>query len=391
MLSSGLNNQQIRHLNKQLFMRQMWRHKRLSKSQMARLTGLSTPAAGKILQELVHEGRLWHSSQNMSNRGQNSGSFQLPESGDWTLCMNITPTRIECLIADARLIPQGEYQHRAIAIARPEQLLDEIEALWQQQRRRWPDRTINLALAVHGQVDPVTGVSQHMPQAAWKKPVELKYLLEERLGVQVRVDNDCVMLALAEKWLNSGHQADFCVINVDYGIGSSFVINGLIYRGSLYGSGQIGHTILDPNGAPCSCGRHGCLETVASLSALKQQVRLHTQNHATPGTAQLLRDWQAGEPWIQNWVEQSAKAIGMSLYNFLNILNINQIWLYGRSCAFGESWRKTLVQQIAFNPFDQQDSPKIKATHIQFGQLDRASQILGIGYLYVEGEGSACP
>ena len=93
---------------------------------------------------------------------------------------------------------------------------------------------------MHGQVDPVTGVS-HMPQAAWRSPLQLKFLLEEKLAVDVRVDNDCVMLALAEKWLNRNALAEFCVINVDYGIGSSFVINGEIFRGNLYGSGQIGH------------------------------------------------------------------------------------------------------------------------------------------------------
>jgi predicted NBD/HSP70 family sugar kinase len=52
----------------------------------------------------------------------------------------------------------------------------------------------------------------------------------------------------------SGTQADFCVINVDYGIGSSFVINDQIYRGSLYGSGQIGHTIVILTARPATAG-----------------------------------------------------------------------------------------------------------------------------------------
>lgn len=115
----------------------------------------------------------------------------------------------------------------------------------------------------------MTGVSQTMPQAPWATPIEVKYLLEEKLGIRVMVDNDCVMLALAEKWQNNSQVRDFCVINVDYGIGSSFVINEQIYRGSLYGSGQIGHTIVNPDGVVCDCGHYGCTETVASLSALK--------------------------------------------------------------------------------------------------------------------------
>nr|VXZ81672.1 Uncharacterised protein [Klebsiella pneumoniae] len=53
---------------------------------------------------------------------------------------------------------------------------------------------------------------------------------------------------------------------------------------------------------------------------------------------------------IRAWVDNAANAIGLSLYNFLNILNINQIWLYGRSCAFGEQWLESIVKQTGFNP-----------------------------------------
>ncbi|MDV0844660.1 hypothetical protein RZP41_25960, partial [Klebsiella quasipneumoniae subsp. quasipneumoniae] len=74
----------------------------------------------------------------------------------------------------------------------------------------------------------------------------------------------------------------------------------------------------------------------------------------------------------------------LSLYNFLNILNINQIWLYGRSCAFGEQWLENIVKQTGFNPFDHGDTPRAHATQIGFGQLTRAQQLMGIGYLYVE-------
>jgi predicted NBD/HSP70 family sugar kinase len=383
MQQPGLNNFQVRKHNKALFMSLMWRHKRLSKSRLAQLSGLTIPASSNILEELMNEGKLEHSPELLSSRGKSSGSYQLPSTGTWTLCMCVTPTRIEYQLADTQLVGRGECGQMTFSVATPEALLRQIADLWRRVSQAWPKQRINLALAVHGQVDPVTGVSQHMPQAAWKGPVELKYLLEEQLKIDVRVDNDCVMLALAEKWLNPRQQSEFCVINVDYGIGSSFVINGEIFRGNLYGSGQIGHTVVDPRGQRCSCGRYGCLETLASLSALKHAAR-QRQPGAELTNRQLLAAWQAGEPWILDWVSHAAAAIGMSLYNFLNTLNINQIWLYGRSCEFGAQWRDAIIRQIAFNPFDPQDTLKSKATNIHFGQLSRASQILGIGYLYVE-------
>lgn len=384
MNQTGLNNSQVRKYNKSLFMNLMWRNKCLSKSQLAQLSGLTIPAASKILNELLEEGKVEHSATTLSARGHSNGSFLLPSDGAWTLCLCVKPTSIELQLADARLVAQGRYHQYAIDARAPEQLLESIETVWRQTCKQWPKRRINLALAVHGQVDPVTGVSQHMPQATWKSPLQLKFLLEERIGVEVRVDNDCVMLALAEKWLSRNVLGEFCVINIDYGIGSSFVINGEIFRGNLYGSGQIGHTVIDPDGERCTCGRQGCLETVASLSALKQLAQQRTPDATPLNSRQLLAAWHTGEPWIVEWAARSAEAIGLSLYNFLNTLNINQIWLYGRSCNFGESWLKSIVQQIDFNPFDPRDAPKNKATNVHFGQLDRAQQILGIGYLYVE-------
>jgi Transcriptional regulator/sugar kinase len=392
MQDTGLNNQRVRQLNRQTLLRLVWRHKRVSKSQFAQHTGLSIPAVSNILEELVADGRLSHSSENLSSRGINSGSYQIPPEGNFILCMNVTPTSIESQLCDAQLSALGEFERRAITAPTPQALLAAIEAIWLQHAKHWPGKKLDLALGIHGQVDPVTGVSQTMPQAPWRENVEIKYLLEEKLSVTVRLDNDCVMLALAEKWQNPGNREDFCVINVDYGIGSSFVINGQIYRGNLYGSGQIGHTIVNPDGAMCDCGRYGCLETVASLSALKKQARIwlkssptpHQQDPETLSSQQLVSAWHAGDERVIHWVEESANAIGLSLYNFLNILNINQIWFYGRSCGFGESWLAAIKQRIGFNPFDHNDGLVRHATQINFGKLSRAQQVMGIGYLYAE-------
>lgn len=392
MKASGLNNQRVRYLNRQLMMALIWKHKRLSKSQFAQYTGLSIPAVSKILDELVEDEKLLHSTENLSLRGMSSGSYQIPPNGDFILCMSVTPTSIDSQLCDAQLSALGDFERIQVNALTPKELLAAIESIWQKLRKKWPKRIINLALAIHGQVDPIAGVSQTMPQAPWREPIEIKYLLEEKLGITVRIDNDCVMLALAEKWQNPASRQDFCVINVDYGIGSSFVIGGQIYRGNLYGSGQIGHTIVNLDGIACACGRYGCLETVASLTALKKQARiwLKTQpdspklNLDSLTTTQLINAWHEGDENVRHWVNNAANAIGLSLYNFLNILNINQIFFYGRSCGFGDSWLATINQQIGFNPFDHGDALETNATQIGFGRLTRIQQVMGIGYLYVE-------
>ncbi|WP_368231436.1 ROK family protein [Aeromonas sp. s3] len=390
-MSTGLNNQKVRHHNKQVLLALLYQLKEASKSTLARHCELSIPAVSRILDELVAEGAISHSEQNLSQRGINGGSYRIASGQGAILCLNISPTSLESILVDNLITPLDDYAGQKIAPQTPDELLRLIESCYYQHKRRHKGLAIRLAIAVHGQVNPASGVSQTMPQAPWHASVELKYLLEERLGCEVMVDNDCIMLALAQKWQGAENVGDFCVINVDYGIGSAFIINGQIYRGALFGSGQIGHTIINPDGSACACGRYGCLETVASLSAIKKRARVFfKQQGADPaalaegrvGTAQLLARYQQGDLMIRAMVDEGARAIGLSLYNFLNILNINRIWLYGRSCGFGEEWLQTIIHQTGANPFDCSDA--VNATHIRFGQLSRAQQVMGIGYLYVE-------
>ena len=197
-----INNQQIRHHNKCVILELLYRQKRANKSTLARLAQISIPAVSNILQELESEKRVVNIDDESQTRGHSSGTWLIAPEGDWTLCLNVTPTSIECQVANACLSPKGEFEYLQIDAPTPQALLSEIEKCWHRHRKLWPDRTINLALAIHGQVDPVTGVSQTMPQAPWTTPVEVKYLLEEKLGIRVMVDNDCVMLALAENMLD---------------------------------------------------------------------------------------------------------------------------------------------------------------------------------------------
>ena len=177
-----INNQQIRHHNKCVILELLYRQKRANKSTLARLAQISIPAVSNILQELESEKRVVNIDDESQTRGHSSGTWLIAPEGDWTLCLNVTPTSIECQVANACLSPKGEFEYLQIDAPTPQALLSEIEKCWHRHRKLWPDRTINLALAIHGQVDPVTGVSQTMPQAPWTTPVEVKYLTGREAG-----------------------------------------------------------------------------------------------------------------------------------------------------------------------------------------------------------------
>ena len=119
-----------------------------------------------------------------------------------------------------------------------------------------------------GLVEWPGGLVRWAPHNGYRN-LPLREVLAATTGLPVVVDNDANAAAWAESRLGAGHGADDLVLlTVGTGIGTGLVLDGRIYRGSSGLAAELGHTIVDVDGAPCSCGNAGCLETVASGSAL---------------------------------------------------------------------------------------------------------------------------
>ena len=129
-------------------------------------------------------------------------------------------------------------------------------------------------IAIPGSVDAVRGRSRFAPNLPGWRDVPVRDLLEEALGLPVVLDHDVRMATLAEYRLGVGRGTrTFACVTVGTGIGAGLVLDGALYRGAGGGAGEIGHLPVAANDSPCGCGRHGCLETVASGRAIGERVR----------------------------------------------------------------------------------------------------------------------
>jgi glucokinase len=107
-----------------------------------------------------------------------------------------------------------------------------------------------------------------------EQPMPLGPLLESRLGVPVRVENDVNAAALgAYVRLGAGAGSSLAYLSIGTGLAAGFVIDGEIARGSRGAAGEIGHIPLPHGDEPCQCGQVGCIETVASGRALMARMR----------------------------------------------------------------------------------------------------------------------
>ena len=101
--------------------------------------------------------------------------------------------------------------------------------------------------------------------------VKLRQMLTDRLGIPVWVDNDAQAALMAE-WHDGVCQGAQCALylTLGTGIGGAMIVNSQPYRGPNNLGAEFGHTIIEPNGPRCACGRRGCFEYYASATGLKR-------------------------------------------------------------------------------------------------------------------------
>jgi predicted NBD/HSP70 family sugar kinase len=144
-----------------------------------------------------------------------------------------------------------------------------------------------IGVGVPGRVNPHLGTVAHAVNLGLlDEPLPLGPLLEHALGVPVHVENDVNAAALGAGLLLGRPTADLAYLSIGTGIAAGFVLGGRIRRGRRGLAGEIGHLTVDANGERCECGRRGCLELVASGSAV---ARLWPVDDGRSPTEELLR------------------------------------------------------------------------------------------------------
>ena len=176
-------------------------------------------------------------------------------------------------------------------------------------------------------------------------------VMAERLEVPVVVDNDanCAVLAEARAGAGAGC-SEVAMLTIGTGIGGGMVIHGEVYRGFAGGGAELGHMVVDMDGRPCqgSCPNRGCLESVASGTALVREVSLAVARQpdteigrAMEGGRELTGPMvtemaRAGDPVARGAIEVIGRALGVGLANISNIFCPQVIVIGGGVSAAGE-------------------------------------------------------
>ncbi|WP_084715094.1 ROK family protein [Streptacidiphilus rugosus] len=237
-------------------------------------------------------------------------------------------------------------------------------------------RPVAAGIAVPGVVDETTGVCVFAAHLGWRD-VPVQRWLEEELGLPVALGHDVRAGGLAEARLGAGRGCrSFLYVPVGTGIAAAILLDGRTLRGGHGGAGELGHLVVRPGGDACRCGNRGCLETVASASAIARRYREAAGDAVTADQVALLA--REGDPVAAGIWREAVDALADGLAAGATLLDPRRIVLGGELARTGpalfDPLRAALAQRLTF-----QTVPEVTAA-----ALGRRAGSLGAGLLALD-------
>lgn len=207
-----------------------------------------------------------------------------------------------------------------------------------------------VGIGAPGPLDVRTGVVVAPPNLPAWDHVPLKQRIEERLGIATYLDNDANAAALGEHRFGAGQGTKHMIyVTVSTGIGGGLILDGRLYHGDSGIAGEIGHTTILPDGPRCGCGNRGCLEALASGTAIAREARERVaqgvptlicdlaQGDSERITARLVAEAaRQGDRVAGEILSEVMEYLGIGMANLVNLFNPQVIVIGGGLANVGE-------------------------------------------------------
>ncbi len=269
-MARKVDGQSMQQANRALVLALIRHDPTLSRASIARQTTLSPASVSGIVDHLIREGFVREEAAAVTGAvGRRPVRLVFNPAARVTLGIAIDVRQVTAGLVDLGGEIQATQRAPLAPEAGPAAIVDTVAHVARRALRGVASRDVlGVGVAVPGLVRWPDGVILFSPNLGWRD-VPIRAMLEERLGRPVLVDNEVRALALAEHSYGAARGArTVVVIDAAYGVGGAVIIDGALYRGVHGAAGEVGHNIVEPNGAVCGCGNRGCLETVASAHGI---------------------------------------------------------------------------------------------------------------------------
>lgn len=206
--------------------------------------------------------------------------------------------------------------------------------------------------------------------------------IERRLGTPIILENDANAAALGETWMGAGKEVDDLVLlTLGTGVGGGIIFDGKVLHGALGMAGELGHLTIDPNGPPCGCGNNGCLEKIASATAVESMAYLMSlgDNLTSRDVYNLAA---GGNIKAQRIFQQMGRALGIAVANLINTFNFPLYLLSGGMLPAWDYFAPTMLEEVSRRSFTYRNSQ----TRIEQAKLGNLAGLYGAAYLPLQNQ-----
>lgn len=387
---------EIRDPRRSLVLRLIKESGPISRGEIAERTGFISSTVANITNDLIEAGLVKEGQQGPSQGGRRPMLLELNGEHAYVVGVNIGYSNTVALLVDLA----GKVMDRAVVSTLPwrgcDAVLQSVAGAVRDLLKNNPqaaDKVRGIGVGVPGIVDPRLGVSVFSPNLQWERePVAAK--LSRLVGIPVVVDNDVRMATLGEWRYGAGKGSnDFIALFVGSAVGCGLVLNSTLHYGATSSAGEIGHTIVEPDGPHCSCGRDGCLEAVASGRAIAASaiagltMGINSSLAAAVGddmskvTAALVAEHAAaGDPFCSELMRRTGSYLGSAIATLVNTLNPEIVAIGGGVSRAGE----LLLQPIRESYREKAIKHVMDSVQIIPAQLDKDAGPRGAAALVID-------
>ncbi|SDQ19301.1 ROK family protein [Virgibacillus salinus] len=238
------------------------------------------------------------------------------------------------------------------------------------------EQLIGIGIGAPGPLDSKNGIITSPPNLSGWIDVPITQIVEQHFSIPVSLENDANAAAMAERLIGAAQENDnFAYITVSTGIGAGIVAEGKLLRGLKGNAGDIGHTVVDPSFGKCTCGQYGCLEWIASGTAIARQGSAIIGKDIS--TKDVFNLYFNGNKEIIRLIEKVFRVLGVACVSVINTFDTEKIVIGGGVSKVGDPLFQSIqayVSEFALNETGRQ-------TEIVPAKLEQSSGVIGAAAL----------
>jgi predicted NBD/HSP70 family sugar kinase len=369
----------------------VWREKRTTRAEIARLTGISRSTVSEIIDNLLATGLIEEVGAGKSNGGRRPIVLEFQDKARCILGVDLGATHVGVVLTDLRgsVLAWKERRHPVRSDPKgSRQLVIDLCDECLKERGKNQGSLMSIGVAVPSPVDPLNPkLLSEVVIPAWHGESGLEQL-QQKYGVKVYVDNDANLGAVAENWWGAGKGvADLVYIKVAHGIGAGYILNGEVYRGAGGVAGEMGHLPIDPNGSPCVCGLKGCLATLVGTPAVAERAKELSKEYPESCFntnlaifSGLKEAAEKGDRLALRLVDEITDYLAIAIAGYFNLMNPKLAILGGSMAILGE----IIVEPLRAKVRDR-TLVSTAAADIRVGELGPRAVAIGAATLALEG------